>query len=983
MSEDDWIDSTIPFGEGFVNTQLETIGTIDFTNIGLSMEFTQVGSANITVTQIDSSANIPPNGEDVVFDDQYWIVDRFGSGNFNSDLTFTISEDLTTEDENSPHKIILYSRNSNSDEDWFYRTSASSIDALNNTVTFTAIDHFSQFIIARSEKLFILHKKLADCEKVMWGDPDNDDDLDAFVCGEYTGIIENTSAFSNFLDFELEITDSDIAWGDFDNDNDLDILIAGKDENETPTTMIYQNNGNNNFANIGSGITGIFNGSVAWLDYNNDGFLDLFITGESTTGVISKLYQNDEETFTEVSTNIQGIKNSDLDVADFDGNGYMDIIICGKDSLDTPITKLFLNSDGIFTENVTNLSGVYDGSIEWGDYDSDGDLDLIISGIDAVGTVTEIFENNSGNYIENSSILPQVSLSDTKWGDFDCDGNLDLIISGMEDDSLLVAGIFTNDSGNFSNSNIDLTGLKNCSIDWGDYDNDDDLDLLISGIDSEDDKHSIIYNNNSTNKNTKPSAPTNLDEVFNNDNITFNWNSGYDLETGTNGLSYNIKIGNSESDSEFKSPMSDLTSGFHLFTGSGNVTNNNFWTFDVPDDWKPAYPQQIAESVSISWCIQALDNNFSASEFSVHSNFSLNFEPDYLQTDNNEEMNADDILFWEVSHQDQIEDYQIQIADEITFANPVIFETLDMSSRNINDQKELNTFSYKDKNITALKWYLRKSDKLENQSVFSLFSQENMSKIKKNEKNGRPIFFYGVALNELADFQNLLDDTTYYWRIKPNYTGIDSTVYTDPTPTFTFNRNNSTPNPPVNGFNPANGDAVSSLTPMINWNNANDPDQSDGAESLSYVIQVDSLNSFNTIFFSETTSPGITSTTVSPALSEGYRYFYRIKTIDDEGLESIWSSTQNFITIMPPENVRITQSGSDIMIEWDEIPISIRGIVYTVYSSDDPDAAFPEGWTIEATQLTSPNWTDENQVFSKKFYCITAGTSSRENISKK
>jgi hypothetical protein len=150
MDEDDWIDSTIPFGDGVSDSQTEISGTVEFLDTDVSMYFNSHSSAEITVTRIDTIPNINPTEPDVVFDSQYWVVNRFGYGTFDADLTFTINEDLTDEDVSNPSQIKLYTRSSAADTDWIQLTTASSINAANKEVLFNGITGFSQFIIGRS-----------------------------------------------------------------------------------------------------------------------------------------------------------------------------------------------------------------------------------------------------------------------------------------------------------------------------------------------------------------------------------------------------------------------------------------------------------------------------------------------------------------------------------------------------------------------------------------------------------------------------------------------------------------------------------------------------------------------------------------------------------------------------------------------------------------------------------------------------------------
>ncbi len=139
--------STVPAAQGTSNTQLvNTIGEVVFLGTGLSMDFTdKYDEDEIVVSRLDTTPNLSPS----LLDAQYWIIERYGTGSFNANITLRLSEDITTEDESSPAMLKLSTRSVNSDNHWSYATDASSADAANNTTTFNNISHYGQIAVCR------------------------------------------------------------------------------------------------------------------------------------------------------------------------------------------------------------------------------------------------------------------------------------------------------------------------------------------------------------------------------------------------------------------------------------------------------------------------------------------------------------------------------------------------------------------------------------------------------------------------------------------------------------------------------------------------------------------------------------------------------------------------------------------------------------------------------------------------------------------
>ncbi len=159
------------------------------------------------------------------------------------------------------------------------------------------------------------------------------------------------------------------------------------------------------FTDIRAKLTGVGGSACGWIDYDQDGKLDIFVSGEFYQNnkhfISTDLYHNDgHDHFTKVKTPIVNVFRSAFDWADYNLDGKPDLFIIGQDASGKSIADLYENNNRSpnFILIRTGIPGLKDGSVDWGDYDGDGDPDLLLTGESAHGPVTKIYRNDRHNH---------------------------------------------------------------------------------------------------------------------------------------------------------------------------------------------------------------------------------------------------------------------------------------------------------------------------------------------------------------------------------------------------------------------------------------------------------------------------------------------------------------------------------------------------------------------------------------------------------
>ena len=420
------------------------------------------------------------------------------------------------------------------------------------------------------------------------GDIDGDNDLDLVLTGCLTAganrcnegtiskiyINNGTSLVENSI-WQQNLTG--VGWGstslgDIDNDGKLDLALTGCtnasnggvdcDDGEF-IHKIYINNGTSliESSQWQNNLTGSFDGHIALGDINNDGKLDLLQVGRTASNKIAKVYINNGTALLENSdwqSNLTGLDDSSLALADIDNDGDLDLALTGEDSSSAKKTKIYINNGTSLAENSIwqgNLLQLSESSSIFGDIDNDGDMDYINMGC---CDKLRLYENNGSSLLFKQGVAPLdpdligIFAGSLAFGDYDNNGYLDFATMGRENFRNRVYWNNISRENNFSVDGSASTNLKNDDLFWGslvwvDLDKDTDLDLIVVGINTSSGLLSRVYINNNTISNTPPNTSTSdFSSSYSNNVLTLSWGNGSDTETNTSGLYYNLMVGNNE-----------------------------------------------------------------------------------------------------------------------------------------------------------------------------------------------------------------------------------------------------------------------------------------------------------------------------------------------------------------------------------------------------------------------------------------------------
>ena len=342
-------------------------------------------------------------------------------------------------------------------------------------------------------------------DNLAWGDYNNDDHIDLLVRGNATCgtmLFENQGPpHYNFVDVTTEVGIDCRGygiWGDYDNDGNLDFFCA--DFGDT----LWHNEGepDYHFSNATSEEMYFKDGApseaAAWLDYDNDGFLDIFCTcwtkqnytqyGWPNYGMPDHLWHNNGDgTFSDVTVQAGIYRNNpahaamSIAVCDYNDDGWQDVYVgnyhlCPNHLWENQGDGTFINAAGPERADVDGDADYYDNSgpyyghsagCAWGDFDNDLDMDLWVSNL--AHKDDERSGMNRGAFCDDAQLLDSSGSPNYHFNDVRGEVGIPITPSGTV--------IYDPNDDNYKWKDEDYFGCT-----WGDYDNDGDLDIWIPQV---------------------------------------------------------------------------------------------------------------------------------------------------------------------------------------------------------------------------------------------------------------------------------------------------------------------------------------------------------------------------------------------------------------------------------------------------------------------------------------------------------------------
>ena len=234
--------------------------------------------------------------------------------------------------------------------------------------------------------------------KMAWGDLDLDGDIDFAMMGiNGSEVLESYIGFKEIDGYKLikdqfpALVKGALEIADIDLDGDNDLLYSGEDLGGTISSGIVINSFIKGSKSVS--LPSVSKSSIELINTGATGGLGILVQGKNSTASFTAFNKGSYD-FSGITT---ALHSGDITAGDFDNNGGIDVVITGEDDNGVATTKLYWDWAGAHEEFDVTLEGLRESTAEWVDYDMDGDLDLFLMGLSETGAKTILYKTEIVN----------------------------------------------------------------------------------------------------------------------------------------------------------------------------------------------------------------------------------------------------------------------------------------------------------------------------------------------------------------------------------------------------------------------------------------------------------------------------------------------------------------------------------------------------------------------------------------------------------